>query len=82
MINWYASTSSPSTLRLPLAFITCEILRSAFEHRSSSKPPNLNRTGAAIKAASKVFLQTKKYKFADSIIDLWINSFLVPDNSP
>ena len=72
----------PSTLRLPLAFISCEILKSAFEHRSSSKPPNLNTTGAAIKAASKVFLQTKKYKFADSIVELWVNSFLVPDSSP
>ena len=72
----------PSTLRLPLAFITCEILRSAFEHRCSSKSPNLYRIAATIKAASKVFLQTRKYKFADNIVELWVDSFLVPNSSP
>ena len=72
----------PSTLRLPLAFITCEILRSAFEHRCSSKSPNLFRIAATIKAASKVFLQTRKYKFADNIVELWVDSFLVPNSSP
>ena len=72
----------PSTLRLPLAFITCEILRSAVEHRCSSKSPNLYRIAATIKAASKVFLQTRKYKFADNIVELWVDSFLVPNSSP
>ena len=74
--------SPPSTLRLPLTFISCEILRCAFEHRNSSKLPNLNTMGAAIKAASRVFLQSKKYNFANSIVELWVNSFLVPDSSP
>ena len=73
--------SPPSTLRLPLAFISCEILRSVFEYRISSKTLNLNTLGAAIKAASKVFLQSKKYNFANSIVELWVNSFFVPDSS-
>ena len=52
--------NSPSTLRLPLAFIATEILnKAAYEHRISSKPPNLTKTRAAIKAASKIYLQTK-----------------------
>ena len=59
-----------------------EILKSAFEHRCSSKSPNLYRIAATIKAASKVFLQTRKYKFADNIVELWVDSFLVPNSSP
>ena len=70
--------SCPSTLRLPLAFVTTEVLRAAYEWRMAGKAPNIIKTASSIKASSNIFVLSKKYSFASSIVQLWIGSYFAP----
>ena len=65
-------------LRLPLAFVTTEVLRAAYEWRMAGKAPNIIKTASSIKASSNIFVLSKKYSFASSIVQLWIGSYFAP----
>ena len=65
----------PSSLRLPAMFIMTEILQILLDLRKSHKHLDMAAAVAMIKAKSAIFLESKRFKFANTMANLWLRSF-------
>ena len=72
----------PSSLRLPAMFILTEILQILLDLCKSHKHLDMAAAVAMIKAKSAIFLESKHFKFANTMVNLWIRSFFNISSTP
>ena len=65
----------PSSLQLPVLFLLCEITKQLQASRDKKQPVRIDRMRAEIIAKAEAFLLSKKFKFAHSMVKLWLDSF-------
>lgn len=65
----------PSSLQLPVLFLLCEITKQLQASRDKKQPVRIDRMRAEIIAKAEAFLLSKKFKFAHSMVRLWLDSF-------
>lgn len=65
----------PSSLQLPVLFIFCEVTQQLQLSRENDQAIKIEKMSAEIKAKAEAFLMTKKFKFAYSMVCMWLESF-------
>ena len=65
----------PTPLRLPAMFVLAEVLQILLDVRKSHIRLDMTAAIAMIRAKSTVFLELRHFKFAHTIVNLWVASF-------
>ena len=69
----------PDSLQVPVLFLFVETISRMQKSRKTNKPLHIQQLRADIQAASKSFLLTEKFSFANAMIELWMASFFSED---